>query len=409
MLRHRHVQASPPASAPTGQAAAVSAYIDPPLFQRETIAVAWAPPLQVGYGWVKPYCEHRDSVVIFIGGHWAAPGVEFVAPPVTLNIAVFNAAPGLMSGLRPIGPAGVFVPAPPGSRPGIMVPAPVGTAPAVLMSAPPVANVGMPVHTTVNNPTSKDTRITNVTNIANIANTANISNVNNVGVMAPAEAMISGHAFLAAVPAQAHLAAALPPVLHLAAPAPVPKPSIAAFVPGREPAALPSAQALRNIPGTAAAQSARTQPAAAVAPISMAAKVPERPLEPTPSAAQHPPKPMRPAVHDDAKADQQRTVDAVAVAAALHSLTHSLTAANEVFDDPFGYKAHQPHAQTQEEHEGTETPGLRFTRYLHDDEHHVKHERANTEAQAKLGDLRFAVAEHQGLLSSPVAGSTRSR
>lgn len=103
MLRHRHVQASPPASAPTVQAAAVSAYIDPPLFQPETIAVAWAPPLQVGYGWVKPYCEHRDSVVIFVGGHWAAPGVEFVAPPVTLNIAVFNAAPGLMSGLRPIG------------------------------------------------------------------------------------------------------------------------------------------------------------------------------------------------------------------------------------------------------------------------------------------------------------------
>ena len=330
MLRHRHVQASPPASAPTVQAAAVSVYIDPPLFQPETIAVAWAPPLQVGYGWVKPYCEHRDSVVIFIGGHWAAPGVEFVAPPVTLNIAVFNAAPGLMSELRPIGPAGVFMPAPPGSRPGVMVPAPVGTAPAVLMSAPPVANVGMRVHTTVNNPTSKDTRITNVTNIANIANianTANISNVNNVGVMAPAEAMISGHAFLAAVPAQAHLAAALPPVLHLAAPAPVPKPSIAAFVPGREPAALPSAQALRNIPGTAAAQSARTQPAAAVAPISMAAKVPERPLEPTPSAAQHPPKPMQPAVHDDAKADQQlnsngRRSGRGSSVALTHALTH---------------------------------------------------------------------------------------
>ncbi len=191
------------------------------------------------------------------------------------------------------------------------------------MSAPPVANVGMRVHTTVNNPTSNDTRITNVTNIANTANT---SNVKNVGVMAPAEAMISGHAFQATVPAQAHLAAALPPVLHLAAPAPVSTRPIAAFVPGREAAALPPAQAVRNIPGTAAAQPARTQPAAAVAPISMAPKVPERPPEPTPSAAQHPPKPMQPAVHDDAKADPQRQMAEAEAEKAARSSTSASSA-----------------------------------------------------------------------------------
>lgn len=88
----------------------------------------WAAPPQLGFGWVQPYDEHHGSVVTFIGGHWAAPGVMFVAPPSTLNIVVVNAAPGVLPGPRPIGPAGVFVPATPGSRPGIIVPAPVGTA-----------------------------------------------------------------------------------------------------------------------------------------------------------------------------------------------------------------------------------------------------------------------------------------
>ena len=351
-LPHLVVTPWPVVYAPTAQAAVVSVYIDPPLFQPQPIAITWAPPPmlvdvplpmpfvgaiwtggywawqgnwvwaagrwaappQLGFGWVQPYYEHRDSVVIFIGGHWAAPGVVFVAPPSTLNIVVINAEPGVLPGPRPIGPAGVFVPAPPGSRPGIIVPAPVGTARAVMMSAPPVTNVGMQVRTTVNNTTFNDTRITNITNINNIPNN---SNSTSVSVVAPAEAMVSGHAYQATMPALAHLAAALPPVLHVAAPVPVSTRPMAAFVPGQAPAALPPTQAVRNLAGTAAAPPAtpaRAQPVAAVAPSPVAAKVPERPSEPTPSAAAHPPKPVQPAVHDDAKADQQRQMLAAAKA-----------------------------------------------------------------------------------------------
>jgi hypothetical protein len=51
---------------------------------------------------------------------------------------------------RPIGPHGVFVPAPPGSQPGIIVPAPVGTPPAVVLSAPPVVRPGMVVRPVAN-------------------------------------------------------------------------------------------------------------------------------------------------------------------------------------------------------------------------------------------------------------------
>ena len=348
-LPHLVVTPWPVVYAPTAHAAVVSVYIDPPLFQPQPIAVAWAPPPmlvdvpvpmpflgaiwtggywawqgnwvwaagrwaappQLGFGWVQPYYEHRDSVVIFIGGHWAAPGVVFVAPPLTLNIVVVSAAPGVLPGPRPIGPAGVFVPAPPGSRPGIIVPAPVGTASAVMMSAPPVTNVGMHVRTTVNNTTVNDTRITNITNT---------SNITSVSVVAPAEAMVSGHAYQATMPAQAHLAAVLPPVLHVAAPVPVSTRPLAAFVPGQAPAALPPTQAVRNMAGTAtalpalSAPPARAQPVAGVAPSPVAAKVSERPSEPTPSAAAQPPKPVQPAVHDDAKADQQRQMLAAAKA-----------------------------------------------------------------------------------------------
>ena len=240
-----------PASVPTtvtvAPMAVVSVYIEPPLEQPAPVVVAWAPPpmlveapppmpfrdaIWIGgywtwqgnwvwaagrwsapprphYRWVHPYYEHRDQVVIFISGHWGAPDVEFVAPPPRLHLELEVVARGVIPGPRPIGPTGVFVPAPPGSRPGIIVPAPIGTAPAVVMSAPPVMNVGMRVQTTVNNTTINNNRITYITNVT---------------VIAPAAATASGRPYEANVPAQAHLAAALPAVFHAPAPSAAAKP-----------------------------------------------------------------------------------------------------------------------------------------------------------------------------------------
>jgi len=230
----------------------VSVYVDPPLYQPPPIAVAWAPPPmlvevpppspfagavwtggywtwqgnwvwaagrwsappQPDYGWVQPYYEHRDNVVVFVAGHWSPPGVAFVPPPLGLSLAVSVAAAGVVAGIAPIGPPGVFVPAPPGSRLGLIVPAPIGTPPAVVVSAPPVTNVGMRVqNTTINN-------ATNNTTINNITNITNINNNQTVKVVAPASATASGRPFEAAIPASAHLAAALPPVVRATAPVP---------------------------------------------------------------------------------------------------------------------------------------------------------------------------------------------
>ncbi|MGJ7529761.1 hypothetical protein [Variovorax sp. GB1P17] len=276
-VRYVAVQPAPvaPAAAPV-----VSVYVDPPLYQPPPIAVGWAPPPmlveaptplpfagaiwtggywtwqgnwvwaagrwaappQPGYAWVQPYYEHRDSTVVFITGHWSAPGIAFVPPPLGLSLAVSVAAVGVVAGLAPIGPQGVFIPAPPGSRLGLIVPAPIGTPPAVVVSAPPVTNVGMRVqNTTINNVTNNTT--TNVTNITNINNTRTVT------VVAPASATASGRAFEAAVPASAHLAAALPPVVHAMAPVPASAKPVAAFVPGHQPAASRSAEAVR--PATA--------------------------------------------------------------------------------------------------------------------------------------------------------------
>ena len=179
----------------------------------------WSAPPQPHYHWVHPYYEHRDDAVIFVGGHWGAPGVEFVAPPLRIHLELEVVARGVTPGPRPIGPMGVFVPPPPGSRPGLVVPAPIGTAPAVVMSAPPVMNVGMRVQANGNN------NVVNTTNNNNhITNFANITNITNVTVIAPAAATASGRAYEASVPAQAHLAAALPPAVHAPAPVAAAKP-----------------------------------------------------------------------------------------------------------------------------------------------------------------------------------------
>lgn len=261
----------------------ISVYVDPPMVQPEPIAVSWAPPAmlvevpplspfpmavwtggywdwhdrwvwsagrwmappQFGYGWVQPYYEHRDNAVLFISGYWSAPGVRFVPPPPGISIAFAAIAVGVIAGPPPIGPQGVFVPPPPGSRSGLIVPAPMGTPPAVVTSAPPVTNVGMRIrNTTVNN-------ISNVTNTTNVTNIASTS-TSNFTVTAPAAATASGKPFEAAVPAAAHLAAALPPVMRLEAPIPVSTKPVAAFVASRASAPLPAAQMIRPAPASGA-------------------------------------------------------------------------------------------------------------------------------------------------------------
>ncbi len=240
-------EAAPPA-------AVVSVYEEPPLSQPAPIAVGWAPPpmlvevpppppfpysVWVGgywvwqgnwvwahghwmapprpqYVWVHPYYEHRADVVIFISGHWSAPGVVFVPPAPELVLAVEPYRVGVIPGPRPIGPEGCFVPAPPGSRRGIIVPAPVGTAPAVVTSAPPVVAVGMRV-------------TTNVTNIRN-TNITNVTNVTNVTIVAPPAATANGRAFSSSVPAAPHLAAARPAVVQARAPEPESKRPVAPYV-----------------------------------------------------------------------------------------------------------------------------------------------------------------------------------
>ncbi|MDE2146574.1 MAG: YXWGXW repeat-containing protein [Burkholderiales bacterium] len=228
----------------------VSVYVEPPLVEPEPIVVGWAPPPMLveppppmpfggavwiggywvwqgrwvwaagrwapvprpGYAWVSPYYENRDGFVVFVAGHWCAPGVVFVPPPPTLRLQVAVALAGVTPGPRPIGPPGVFVPAPPGSRPGLIVPAPIGTAPAVVVGAPPIVHEGMRIQA----------RVVNVSRVTNITNETNVT------IIAPASATASGRAFESRVPAAAPLAAAQRAYVHAPAPAPIGPPPVAA-------------------------------------------------------------------------------------------------------------------------------------------------------------------------------------
>ena len=279
----RYVQA-PPRPAPVYQQPApdyapendpvVSVYVDPPLEQPAPIAVQWAPPPMLvevppqqpypdaiwtgGYWawegrwfwsagrwappprpnfvWVQPYYEHRADVVVFVPGFWCAPERHFVPPAPGLSITVAVAAPGLrFVGRTPMGPQGVFVPPPPGSRAGIIVPAPLGTPPAVVVSAPAVVNVGMRVRGNV------DVNSHNTTN-----SVTNITNVTNVTIEAPAGATANGQAFQNSVPARAHLAAGLAPSGRPAAPQPMSQQAIPTYQSGHAPMTLPTAQPIRN-------------------------------------------------------------------------------------------------------------------------------------------------------------------
>ena len=223
----------------------------------------WAPPPRPNYAWVHPYYENRDGAVVFITGYWGPPGVVFVPPALNLRLTLVTPSVGVVAGLRPIGPPGVFVPAPPGSRLGLIVPAPIGTAPAVVTSAAPVVNVGMRIQN------SNTTRVTNMTNISNVT------------IVAPATATANGRAFESAVPAQAHLAAALAPVIRATAPTPVSTRPIPAFVAGRAPIALPPPQ---GVPTGAAP--APIRPTAANGPVTATpAMQATRPGTPAPPAA----------------------------------------------------------------------------------------------------------------------------
>jgi hypothetical protein len=245
----------------------------------------WAPPPQPGYGWVHPYYEHRGNVVVFVTGHWSPPGVAFVPPPYNRSFTVVTAAPGVRPGAFPNGPQGVFVPPPPGSRPGLIVPAPVGTPPAAVISAPPVNNPGMHIQ-------------------GGVASAGN--NAANLTIVAPGSATASGRAFQSSVPALAHLAAALPAMVHAQAPMPIHAQPIQSFVPNRPPLSLPPSQPvqaaitpvwqthLNNRPSNAAAVTSTPPPgpiqAPASSPVPVARPNPAGPVPvaPLPAVSQSP-------------------------------------------------------------------------------------------------------------------------
>ncbi len=256
-----------PASQPV-----VSIYVEPPPYQPPPVRVAWAPPPMLvetpppipydgaiwiggywvwegnwvwahgrwaappkpGYGWVNPYYENRHGSVVFVDGFWGAPGIAFVAPSAKANIAFAAVAAGVIAGLRPIGPEGVFVPPPPGSRRGLIVPAPIGTAPAVVTGAPPIIREGMHINVSRHNSTT--------VNVINTRTVTTLTNINNVTIFAPASATANGQAVNTSVPARAHLAAAMPPLVKAFAPEPASANPVPAHVPGRPPIVLPPAQ-----------------------------------------------------------------------------------------------------------------------------------------------------------------------
>jgi hypothetical protein len=336
-----YVEPAPVAYAEPVPQPVVSVYVEPPIMQPEPILVGWAPPPllvempsaypytgavwvggywvwegnwvwaagrwapppQPSYVWVHPYYEHRDSGVVFITGHWCPPGVLFVPPPLGIHLTLVTASIGVIPGPRPIGPLGVFVPAPPGSRLGLIIPAPIGTAPAVVTSAAPVVNVGMRIQ-------NNTTRINNVTNV---------TNVSNVTIVAPASATASGKAYEGTVPAQAHLSAALPAMVKANAPTPLSAKPIPSYVAGRAPAALPPPQTVRMAAAPmaapqAAAQVGRPAPMSAApananpAGNATASATPNATPERQPSAV-----PPRPGSDARAQADASRSRDAAAV------------------------------------------------------------------------------------------------
>jgi hypothetical protein len=190
----------------------------------------WAAPPRPGYRWQQPYYDHRGGHVVFVGGFWARPGVEFVVPAAGAAIALAVVLPGVIAGPPPTGPEGVFIPPPPGSRPGLIVPAFVGCPSAVVIGAPPLIRPGMRV-THNHDTTSTNTVIDNTT-------------INNVTIIAPAGAVATHVAVNTNVPAAAHLAAAQTPVVRTLAPQPATTRPLETYSAAHS-IALPAAQSVR--------------------------------------------------------------------------------------------------------------------------------------------------------------------
>ena len=274
----------PPAPEYASPPMVVSIYEEPPISQPEPILVRWAPPPMLvespyempysgavwiggywvwngnwvwahghwagaprpNYYWVNPYYENRGGNVVFITGYWSPPAAVFIAPSLSLGIGFAAVSVGVVAGPAVIGSSGVFVPAPPGSRLGIVVSAPIGTSPAVVTSAPPVVNVGMRIQRNVNS--------NNITNSNNVTNNVT-NNITNVTIVAPASAMANGQAVNATVPALAHMAAAMRPVVNAMAPKPLSSQAIPAYSSGRALSSLPPPQKVNaNSTAGAAAQ-----------------------------------------------------------------------------------------------------------------------------------------------------------
>jgi len=304
----------------------------------------WLPPPQPGYHWNQPYYEHRDGAVVFVAGHWAAPGVSFAPPAPGLRLSLQISSGG---GDRPVGPPGVFVPPPPGSRPGLVIPAPIGTPPAVVVSAPPVVNVGMRV--TNNNTTNNISRTTTTVN-----NISNVTNITNVTVVAPPAATANGKAFQSSVPAQAHLAAALPALVHAQAPRPASPAPVASFSTGHPPPALPVAQpAAASVRGVADAPAPHAMPAFEPP----RTRPPEdRPAEHRPQASEPPhpqqsphPEPAREAHREEAARSQHHDAPAATATPQARPPAKAAPQPQSRHDDDHG--EHKPHRKDEERRE----------------------------------------------------------
>jgi hypothetical protein len=98
----------------------------------------WTLPPRAGWSFVPPYYENRAGEVIFIGGFWAPRGYVFVPPSRWQHVRRAWVRPGVVAGARPMGPPGVFVPAPPGARRGAIASAPIARPPHAVTRAPVV-------------------------------------------------------------------------------------------------------------------------------------------------------------------------------------------------------------------------------------------------------------------------------
>jgi hypothetical protein len=180
----------------------------------------WARPPNAGWVYTEPYYEYRGDAVVFVAGFWRPTYRVFVPPPATVYIPIVQVRIVHVGYVRPVGPHGVFIPAPPGSQPGVIVPCPVGTPPAVVLSAPPVVRPGMMIRP--------------------------VPRSGVVEVYAPAGVTREGRPVTAQAPSVSHDAAAVHPVV-VTAPPPVRNDSFPTRV--TRPTGLPGPQSA-NVGGT---------------------------------------------------------------------------------------------------------------------------------------------------------------